>query len=186
MKKILSILILVLLVGCASDFFILNIKNNDAIEAYLMSGWGTITKLNDNSLQLGENSIVSLRKFGFTRLNAGFNLEMNNTGATNIYLRTTRYDFNSNKGMQFEIKKDQLNYYENNQLIQSVKRNNYQSDGIALIGIISEGKKLKFSLNCDEIVIKNCSLKNTEYILIETKAQTNLLLSGITIDSTGF
>ncbi len=186
MKKIISILAFVLLVGCASDIYLLNLKNNEIIEAYLISGWGTITKMNDNSLQLNENSLVSIRKYGITRLKAGFNFQIKNNGTANVYLRTTRFDFPQNKGLQFEIHKDRIDYYENNQLKQSVKRNSFQADGIDIIGIVSEAKKLKFSLNCDEILIENCSLKNTEYILIETKANTGLILSGITIDSTEY
>ena len=177
------IFILITLSSCYTEYYAVNKLSVDKspITGYNMSGYGKVlikqTSKGD-AIQLMKNTKTSL-KFDFvTQFYYESYFKFIEGSSFNIHLRTTRVDFeNDDQGLKITIGKDRIETQMGEEIITltdiSLNENDYNK-----LKILSDGKRVKVFINCDEIMDYNTRLEATEYLIIDSK-DSEIVLTGL-------
>lgn len=183
MKKSYFIFSLLLaLISCSPDSFVLN-KYGEANPIYvkMLNGIDKAEKINNNSLKINSNAIISLKFIEKTQDFKEFNLQLIEGKEVDLYLYTTDVEFEEKADVKIKLSVDKYEILKDNQIVA-------QSDTIKLvplqnhlIKIKQDGNLLKFSIDCADITLQVHRYNSSEYLILRTLDETKVLVQGITI-----
>ena len=175
-----------LLGGCYSisklvqpDKFMLNKSDPKPIAGYILSPLGTVEQVAENAIYVHQGGIVSLRNGGLTQLFADFTIEIRSGKGVKFAIRTNSIDYPNHPSITLEYTTDGCFIKENNAMIferKEIKANQFEP---ARIKIINDGEFIIMAVDCEVLKVFKTKLKSTEYVVIESMENSDLLVSGI-------
>ncbi len=183
MRLVLIFFILLVTASCNPyRFTLLYNLEYELMEGQILSHFDYFEKLNDNSFILKPGGIASIRKPKLTNFQFEANLNYSSELKLNIWLRTITHEFSKDNGIKIEIQSGRLKIFENSREIYSESSNiadNKSIDNTLYFRLISEGKNLFVTMDCNPQIIIKTELLLTEYIIFENLSNEKILMSGI-------
>ncbi len=198
-RKIITLSILVVtLNSCASDYFSLylfhpdktkrisgriftdksNIKNLDAYN---------VNVFNDNSIELKDKNTIALKYLIENEYIADFTFEAKSGKSVNFYTRSVYDNFGKQNKIRLEFNNNGVYLYEEyndtEKLIGIDLSKKLTINEKIRFFIKNDGKKLKRSMDCDDICDVRTNLNISQYLIIETEADSEIVLSAINFEN---
>ncbi len=181
-NRYLIILFLLTILACSPDSFVLNkYGENNPIYVKMLNGIDKAEKINNNSLKINSDAIVSLKFMEKTQDVKEFDIQLLKGKEINLYLYTTEAEFEEKADIKIILSTENYQILQNN-------KNIAQSDTLKLIPlqnhrirIKQDGILLKFSIDCADITLQVHHYNSSEYLIFRTKEEAEVLVNGITI-----
>lgn len=195
----------------ASDYFTLNKYDKDAqtVRGVRLNGWEKVHKINQNSILLKEGGAaaiaVPMEEFGNSILAFDdddssddnvelvffedgyyifdFGIKNIDDVPLNICLRTSSQDFLiGNKGLRLEIFEGEAQLSFESEILQTTRIIPLEKGETRRVIVINNGKYLKISLDCNEIVNIKTDLPISEYVIFESPGEGSWEINAISFE----
>lgn len=169
--------------SCTPDRLILNRNNLDAyfISVNLLNGIDKAKKINDNSLKMNKNALISLKIEDVSQYQLEFDLSLIEGNQVAIFLNTTNYDYNEKPNIEISLSNNGYkisngpNVLAESDTIKLLTNENHR------IKFTLDAGKLFFTLDCANMTFDIPNQISTEYIFFRTNQETSALFRGIQI-----
>lgn len=184
-KNIVYLLIVYLLSSCiAKDKFFLNqySKFEETVYGLKMNGAYSIEKINENSFYLLDTALVAIAYAEETQFEFDFGVNFRNKPIFDLYLRTTPKDFKDNsENIRIEInsQSSKVNIYQGDKILKELSYN-FNSE-LKRFVIKNYEKKIKVSVDCDDIFEYKTELPLTEYLIFRNNTKDSVEISSLTV-----
>ena len=183
MNKYLLIISLLFLSSCYTEYFKINNGDNELnfISGYNMSGYKEVELIVDNgkdALLLKNNSTVSLKNKDQTQFTFQSYFKLVDGNNFTINLRSTRDKFHNDSGITIKISENEVLSFENGQIIQDYSNLKLNQNQYYKLRVLSDGKRVKVFIDCDEILDYRTILPATEYVIISSE-DTKLIFNSL-------
>jgi len=198
-RKIITLSILVVtLNSCASDYFSLYLFHPDKtkrITGRIFTEKSNIKNLNvynvnifnDNSIELKDKNTIALKYLIENEYIADFTFEAKSGKSVNFYTRSAYDDFGKQNKIRLEFNNNGVYLYEkyndSEKLIGKDLSKKLTINEKTRFFIKNDGKKLKISMDCDDIFDVRTNLNISQYLIIETEADSEIVLSAINFEN---
>lgn len=190
MKKIMIIILLVLSVySCkmfvfGTDTFVLNrnLLSEEIIYGVRINGFKQMKVINENTIELYDTAIAGLTFPKVTQFKWDFGVDFSRKSVVNVFLRTTATDFLNNQNnikLTFDAEKNEFSCFEDNQLKKTLSYN--FNNELRRIKIENYDKKIKVSIDRDDIIDYKTEKESTEYIIFQNTKLDTLNISAISV-----
>ena len=181
--KYILIISLLFLSSCYSEYF--KINNGDSelnfISGYNMSSYKDIELIVDNgkdAILIKENSTVSLKSEELTQFNFQSYFKIISGNDFSLNLRSTRDKYSPNNGINIKVSNNEVLSFENGDLIQEFSNLKLNKDQYYKLRVLSDGKRVKVFIDCDEVLDYRTILQATEYLIISSE-DTKLIFNSL-------
>lgn len=194
-KKIMFIfLIIVVLNSCASDYFRLNFHTLDKrniIEGRIFTNKDSLESLNvlnvnvinENTFEMFDDTKVALKYLHENEFQADFTIELIEGKSFILYLRTFFDDFKNQTKMRLTYNDLGVFLHEirfgGEYLITENREEKLHNGEKKRFFIKNDGKRLKITIDCVDIVDVRTNLNISQYLIFETEKNSKLFVSGI-------
>lgn len=179
--KIVFLILLTFIVSCTPDKLILNRNDLDSYFIYvnLLNGIDKAKKINDNSIQINKDAIISLKIDDVTQYQMEFDLSLLDGNQITMFLNSTNYDYKVKPDVGIELSVNGYKISNGSSVIA-------QSDSIRFM--LNENHRVRFTLDAGKLFLKlDCAEMtldipqqiSTEYLFFRTNAETKALIKGI-------
>jgi len=198
-RKIITLSILVVtLNSCASDYFSLYLFHPDKtkrISGRIFTEKSNIKNLNvynvnvfnDNSIELKDKNTIALKYLIENEYIADFTFEAKSGKSVNFYTRGVYDNFGKQNKIRLEFNNNGVYLYEEyndtEKLIGIDLSKKLTINEKIRFFIKNDGKKLKISMDCDDIFDVRTNLNISQYLIIETEADSEIVLSAINFEN---
>lgn len=202
LKKIKNIILInilvVILSSCASDYFNLYLYHPDKtkrISGRIFTDKSNIRNLNvlnvkvinDNSISLKDHNTVALKYFMENEYIADFTFLAKSGKTVTFYSRCAYHNFDKQNKIKLEYNENGIYLYEiyndNETLIAKDLSKKLTINEKVRFFIKNDGKKLKVSMDCDDIFDVRTNLNISQYLIIETEQDSEIVLSAINFEN---
>ena len=181
--KYILIISLLFLSSCYSEYF--KINNGDSelnfISGYNMSSYKDIELIVDNgkdAILIKENSTVSLKSEELTQFNFQSYFKIISGNDFSLNLRSTRDKYSPNNGINIKVSNNEVLSSEKGDLIQEFSKLKLNKDQYYKLRVLSDGKRVKVFIDCDEVLDYRTILQATEYLIISSE-DTKLIFNSL-------
>ncbi len=167
--------------SCSPDTFVLNkYEGDNVIYVRMLNGIGKTEKINENSLEIKPDAIVSLKFIEETQFIDEFNLTLKSGNGVSLYLYTTEAEFGEQKNIEVNLTTAGYKIIKNEEMIAGSDSIKLELNKNYRIKIQQEGNLLKFSVNCADIIIQVSKYVSNEYLIFQTGRTSEIQIDGIT------
>lgn len=176
----LAMLILMAMVSCAPDTFMLNkYVQTPWVNVKMLNGIEKAEKVNQNSFQINENALVSMKVIESNQFRSKFDLKLLEGDEISFYLYQTEADFEENKGLKIKITTSNYSIEINGKEVcraDSIKLNKGE---LHKINFHQEANLFEFDFDCNKIYLEQVGIPSTEFIIVRTNSKSRAILQGI-------
>jgi len=176
-KIIMILLISLAAISCNPDYFFMNSASSKIINAYKINGIKAAKQIGENSFELYENGIVSLRVPELTQFVAEMDIKFSKGIDLNLYLRTTPNDFAINRPIIINFAENYASLLIDDNLIER-KAGLFSENKFSRLSIQNFSDDIIVLLDCDTLFNFRTQNINSEYIIMESK-KSELTINGI-------
>jgi len=178
-------LIILALISCTSDQILLNQYNLNEYLIYvnLLNGIEKAEKINDNSLKINKDAIISLKINDVTQYQMEFDLSLLEGNQITILLNTTNYDYRERPDLEIILSDKGYKIINGDKILA-------ESDTIRIlpyenhrVKFAPDGNQFRFAIDCTEFQFGIPHQISTEYIFFKTNRETSTLINGIKLIS---
>lgn len=192
------VVLLLILNSCASDYFNLYLYHPDKtklISGRIFTNKSNIQNLNvqnieiinDNSIELKDKNTIALKYLIENEFVADFTFEAKSGKSVDFFTRSVYDDFDKQNKIRIQFNENGVYLYEeykDNENLIGVNLNKKLVIGEKTRFFIkNDGKKLKISIDCDDIFDVRTNLNISQYLIIETEKDSDMILSAINFES---
>jgi|GEM_PF-1624199 hypothetical protein len=167
--------------SCSTDKLILNRYNLDQyqINAHLLNGIDKAVKINDNSLKINEDAIISLKIDDVTQYNLEFDLSLLKGNEIIMFLNTTHYDFREKPDLEIILSDKGYKISQGSTILAESDTIKFLPNENHRIKFTLDAAKMYFTIDCTDLQINIPHQISTEYVFFKTNSQTATLIRGI-------
>jgi hypothetical protein len=167
--------------SCSPDTFVLNKYEGDNLTyVRMLNGIEKAKKINENSLEIKPDAIVSLKFIEETQFINKFNLTLKSGNGVSLYLYTTEAEFGEQKNIKVNLTREGYKIIKNEEIIAGSDSIKLELNKSYRIKIQKEGNLLKFSVDCADITIQVSNYVADEYLIFQTDRTSEIQIDGIT------
>lgn len=180
MRNIVLMVLILIITACSPYKFKLNSHSYSSLEGFNLHTLESFQHINDNSFIL-KSGKAAVRAFTTTQNEIKFNYKILSGNSVSFNVRTVAHEFNNDKGLAFSIDEKGMKIHEN-----GTEKGYYSSirnkiEEMQFVRIRNNGNYTLFTHNCDSLKIET-KLMNTEYIIFSVPENTEILISGVSIE----
>ena len=169
------------IVSCTPDKLILNRNDLDSyfISVNLLNGIDKAKKINDNSLQINKDAVISLKIDDVTQYQMEFDLSLLEGNQITMFLNSTNYDYKEKPDVGIELSNKGYKITNCAAVVAESDTIKFFPNENHRIKFTLDAGKLFLKLDCAEMTIDIPHQISTEYVFFRTNAETSGLLKGI-------
>ena len=178
-----NFLIIALLCSCMPDDFTLKTGkyNNDIINGYNKSVYGTYDDINDNTVMLKENGYVSLRRQGFTELTTDITVELIEGEGVQFAIRCVKNKSENHPAILFTYSTSGSAVQERGKASLAFPQYKAKIKEPVRIVFKNDCKRYDILLDCDTVYTGWTDIPNTDYLLVKSLPKSRVFLTGISM-----
>ena len=179
--NIFILFILMFIVSCTPNKLILNRNDIDSyfISVNLLNGIDKARKINDNSLLINKDAVISLKIDDVTQYQMEFDLSLLEGNQIAMFLNSTNYDYNEKPYVAIELSDNGYKIKIGTAVIAQSNSIRFMQNENHRIKFTLDAGKLFLKLDCTDMTIDIPNQISTEYIFFRTNAVTSGLIKGI-------
>ncbi|HPD33639.1 MAG TPA: hypothetical protein P5545_04330 [Bacteroidota bacterium] len=167
--------------SCTSDQILLNRYDLDEYLIYvnLLNGIEKAEKINDNSLKINSNAVISMKISTVTQYEMEFDLYLLSGNQMTIFLNTTNYDYKQQPDLEITLSDKGYKITNGDKILA-------KSDSLKIfpnenhrIKFSLDGNQLHFAIDCSALQFEIPHQISTEYIFFKTNRETSALINGV-------
>lgn len=167
-----------------SDDFRLNNSSffDKSIYALKMNGFNTAEKINENSFIISDTGMVALAYATETQFMIDFGVVFDNNPKFDIFLRTTPQDYidgYQNIRIELDSEDESISFIEGEKILKTMNYKFYNET--KRFKIYNYEKKIKVSIDCDDIFEYKTELALTEYIIFRNNKLDSLEINAVSV-----
>ncbi|GEM_PF-3114369 len=159
------------------------VNSSGAIYCYIMSDIYSVAKINNNSLLLNENSLISMSSENVQQYIADFSLTLKKGTGAKFNLRTTKDKYSKQKGLELTVSTTGIYFSENGKVTKNFAGHHLQEGETHRLIIKNHGKYVKVSLDCADFPEYEIKLPLTEFTIVSTENNSIVELSAVSFIS---